>query len=416
MNKKNSIVFQLSIFFLFIFVLINALVIIQFFLDNNTQKDLQIKRYFHGLNILKDSKFTNLKANDINEKLKLIDLELSNESFGLIRNYGEKINDYDKGPVDIFIYNKKKYIAFKPPRPPRQHNLKIKDSFAPLILIDNSNAILFKLFWLVLLLIIDILLIWFYIFLLRKLKPLTILKDEIVKFSKGDLYLNTQIEGKDEIAQVGNEFNKAISKVRELTASRNLFLRNIMHELKTPITKGKIVTDTFDESKRKDILVRVFNRFEYLLNEFSKIEELTSGHIKLEEKTYRVVDLIDQALDIILLDLNDVNLHSNHNLKINVDFDLFSITLKNLIDNAIKYNINGRPDIIINENSIIIKNKGKKLTKEITNYYKPFNRDYEKSYDGLGLGLYISNNIINLHGYKLEYNFKDKYHTFEIIF
>jgi two-component system OmpR family sensor kinase len=431
MNKKDSIIFQLSIFFVFIFVLINALIIIQFLLDNNTQKTLQTKRYLHGLGIVIDSKFTNLKSKSINEKLKLIDLELSDISHKLIKDFGQRINNHGDRLISIYIYNKKKYILFNPPSRLKERNNMFKGSSlrlnkrnnifkgppqGPLLLIDNSNRILFKLFLLVGLVIIDILLIWFYIFLLKKLKPLTILKNEIVKFSQGDLYLNTKTKGKDEIAQVANEFNKAILRVRELTESRNLFLRNIMHELKTPITKGKIITDTYDDSKRKDILVRVFNRFEYLLNEFSKIEELTSGHIKLEQKTYRVVDLIDQSLDILLLDLNDVNIQSNSNLKINVDFDLFSITLKNLIDNAIKYNTNGKPEIIIDKNSINIKNKGKKLTKEISQYYKPFNRDYEKSYDGLGLGLYISNNIINLHGYKLEYDFKDEYHIFKIIF
>jgi two-component system OmpR family sensor kinase len=230
------------------------------------------------------------------------------------------------------------------------------------------------------LLVIDVLFISFYFFVIKKLKTLTVLKE------------------------------------KELLKSRNLFLRNIMHELKTPITKAKIVTNTYDNTKKKDVLLGVFNRFEYLLSEFSKIEELTSGYIKLDIKSYRATDLIDQSLDILLLDSNDVNIQSNFDLKINVDFELFSIALKNLIDNALKYNTNGKAEIIIDNNSIEIKNKGNKLSKDITEYYKAFNRDYEKSNDRLGLGLYISNNIIKLHGYKLEYKFKDNWHTFQIIF
>lgn len=249
-----------------------------------------------------------------------------------------------------------------------------------IIFINILILIQFKKSCFIELLIIDILLLSFYLFVLKKLKLLSILKD------------------------------------KELLQSRNLFLRNIMHEFKTPITKAKIVTNNYTDSKSKNTLLNVFNRLEYLLNEFAKIEELTSGQIKLEQKNYRVIDLLDQALDILLLDKTDVNVHTNTNLKINVDFYLFSIAFKNLIDNAMKYNINDKPEIIIDKEFIEIKNKGKKLSKEINQYYKPFNRDYEKNNDGLGLGLYISNNIINIHGYKLEYNYKDKNHIFKIIF
>jgi two-component system OmpR family sensor kinase len=248
------------------------------------------------------------------------------------------------------------------------------------ILINTLIVLQFKSFYLLELLLIDVLFITLYIFVLKKLDILTILKE------------------------------------KELINSRNLFLKNIMHELKTPITKGKILTDNCDNIKNMDILKGVFYRLEYLLNEFSKIEELTSCQIKLEVKNYRAVDLIDQALDMLLIDSSAINIKINESLDINVDFDLFSIALKNLIDNAFKYNINGKAEIIVDNHSIQIKNKGKKLTKNINEYYTAFNRDYEKSTDGLGLGLYISNNIIKLHEYKLEYKFKDNYHLFQIIF
>jgi two-component system OmpR family sensor kinase len=51
---------------------------------------------------------------------------------------------------------------------------------------------------------------------------------------------------------------------------------------------------------------------------------------------------------------------------------------------------------------------------DINEYYKPFNHEYEDSSAGLGLGLYISNNIIKIHNYKLEYEYIDDYHNFVI--
>ena len=242
-------------------------------------------------------------------------------------------------------------------------------------------------------------------------------KENMIKLSTGDLSIKTRINGKDEISEVANEFENAVKQLRQLRQlrdSRNLFLRNIMHELKTPITKGKLVSDMYEDSERKHILIRVFQRLEYLLSEFAKIEELTSGKISLNKDSYHAIDLIEQAFDILLLDSNKVDIDYDKDLFLDVDFELFSIALKNLIDNAILYNTNGNPQIFIGEDFIKIVNKGEKLKKDINEYYKPFNHEYEDSSVGLGLGLYVSNNIIKIHNFKLEYEYIDNYHNFVI--
>lgn len=47
-------------------------------------------------------------------------------------------------------------------------------------------------------------------------------------------------------------------KIQTLQDSRKLFLRNIMHELKTPITKGKLITDLMEDTKNQERLKRIF--------------------------------------------------------------------------------------------------------------------------------------------------------------
>ncbi len=318
--------------------------------------------------------------------------------------------------VDIDKFHQRVQVlekAKRPPRPPRgtlPREIFLKD----ISTFQNASRNIQQYSY-ILTAVIDGSLLWFYIFLYRKLQPLKKLKNEITQFSKGNLDICTKTKGKDEISEVSNEFNSAILKIRELRESRNLFLRNIMHELKTPIAKGKLISDTLQESRRKEILQRAFLRLEYLLGEFAKIEELTSGYIILNKKEFRVVDLIDQSLDILLLDETKVDIHSV-DVVINVDFELFSIALKNLIDNAIKYNTNGNPEIFITQQHILIKNRGKMLEKNFDEYLKPFNREYESIDKGLGLGLYITSNIIKKHGFKFHYTYDDNYHNFYITF
>lgn len=373
----------------------------------------------------------NASIQEINEKISIFNMKLSNITFEeLLNSNAKRVKIDDEAPIDVYILNNVKFVHFNPkfpdfkkmPPPPKPLYerfeepifFKLRPQPLEILIIDDLNETSFKYFWLMILLIIDALLIWFYMFTREKLKPLISLKEDMRNLSKGELKISTNIEGKDEISQVAREFNNALKQLKELRNSRNLFLRNIMHELKTPITKGKLITDIYEDSERKFILIRVFQRLEYLLSEFAKIEELTSGKITLNKNKYHIIELIDQALDILLVEEHTIEIEDNANLEINADFELFSIALKNLIDNAIKYGYDENPRIIIEKDHIEIINKGEKLTKNIEEYYKPFNHDYETATTGLGLGLYISNNIVKIHNYYLEYDYKDGYHHFYI--
>ena len=438
-SKKNSIFFQINLFFVFIFFIINALIIVQFLVDNKTKEMFNGKRYFNGFKIVLDSKRDEKNDDEINLLLQTLNLKISDIDLEKLSMEGKEQINHD-APIKIYLYNGQKYIKFidKPFDKRPDFKPHFKDEFRPnpipppfidsnrnfmppphhlmekIVLVDELNEGEFRFFWCLILFVIDVLLIWFLLFLRKKLEPLLVLKQNMILLSQGNFSISTKTTGKDEISQVANEFDNAIKQLRQLRESRNLFLRNIMHELKTPITKGRLISDMCEDDEKKEILIRVFQRLEYLLSEFAKIEELTSGKINLQKENYYAYDLVEQAFDILLLDSERIDVFDNYDLFLDVDFELFSIALKNLIDNAISYNTNGNPEIFIEKDFIKIVNKGEKLKKDIEDYYKPFNHDYEDSSSGLGLGLYISNNIIKIHGFKLEYEYLDGYHHFVI--
>jgi two-component system OmpR family sensor kinase len=288
----------------------------------------------------------------------------------------------------------------------RAGSLTIKDN------IKNINKTQYIFFLAILL---NIVFISFYIFLIRKLKPLSTLKKNITKFSKGDLDIDTSCDGKDEICEVSNEFNNAIIQIKYLMNSRDLFLRNILHELKTPIAKGFLITDVMREGKYKEVLKGTFSRLDYLIKEFAKLEEFTAKNRKLKKEEFRLVDVIDHSLDILLCDTSCIDLEAVENILVKVDFELFSLAIKNLLDNAIKYG-KEKPKIILKNNTMYIINTGKKLSKKVEQYNKPFEKKYENSKSGLGLGLYLVNNILNAHSFKLEYKFENNKNIFFIRF
>jgi len=69
-----------------------------------------------------------------------------------------------------------------------------------------------------------------------------------------------------------------------------------MHELKTPITKGRIAVEMIEESSSKKTLIRAFERMNELIKELAYIERITTQSFKpkLEEKS--IDTLIEESL------------------------------------------------------------------------------------------------------------------------
>lgn len=257
-------------------------------------------------------------------------------------------------------------------------------------------------------------LVLLYIWLTKSLKPLKTLQDQIQKVGEGDLSLSVKSNKKDEIAQVSNAFDDALRKLESLINSRQLFLRTIMHELKTPIGKGKILNAFLEDDKLKEGYEEVFGRLELLLNEFSKIEQMLSSNYELHLANYNAKDLVEQALELMIMDddalAKQVQLIEESPLILTTDFTLFTLALKNLIDNAIKYAPDHSVEIHIRKEGITLSNKGVQFTNNIDNYFKPFHGKGE----GLGLGLYIVHNIMEMLKLKLSYRYTDHKNMFTI--
>lgn len=62
------------------------------------------------------------------------------------------------------------------------------------------------------------------------------------------------------ISEVADAFYMAVMQIKKLNSSRQLFLRNIMHELKTPITKGRITAEMIQKDKYQERLINVFEK------------------------------------------------------------------------------------------------------------------------------------------------------------
>ena len=292
------------------------------------------------------------------------------------------------------------------------HYLKVQHVDKVLLLKDNDYQpyrydiikIIFSL--------VAIILLAAYVFVIRKLKPLRKLKRQIAKFAAGEIdEVQNVSSGNDEISEVAEAFYDAVSQIKNLNASRKLFLRNIMHELKTPITKGRLAAEMIEKSKNQERLVSVFIKLENLINEFAAVEQVTSNIALNNTKICRIDDIIDEALDIAMVDPGQVTISKLEDVNLNADFKLLAIAAKNMIDNALKYSPNKHVNITITRESIKFINEGERLSKELRHYVEPFTKG-ENAQKSFGLGLYIVENIIKAHKLTLGYEYKNGLNVF----
>lgn len=266
-------------------------------------------------------------------------------------------------------------------------------------------------------LIFLLLVILLYIAIIKNLLPLYSLRRKIKLFADGDYEVDCKSKHKDEIGILSNEFDAAVKKIKKLRNSRQLFLRNIMHELKTPIAKGKFVTELAVDENLKKALDNIFVRQETLLEEFSRIEKLNANELKINQQLYLLEDVFDFAVDILSHDISLVE-KNLHPIKINVDFELFGTVLKNLLDNGINYSEDSKVSITNDEEKIVISNIGKALEFPLHTYKEPFHLAGKKQQRsrGFGFGLYITLHVIELHNMSLKYKREGNKNIFTIRF
>jgi len=281
------------------------------------------------------------------------------------------------------------------------------------LILENKNKVKFPIKRAIIFSIVFFLIILLYLWIMKSFKPLSELKSKIQTFSKGNLDIDCKSDKEDEIAEVANEFDHAVTMIRELLHSRQLFLRAIMHELKTPIGKGRLVSEMLGDEKNKARMHSIFERLNLLIDEFAKIEKITSKNFDLTIKPYKMSDLVEASIDILMIEnpkrLITTKIEKDYSVE--VDFELFTLVIKNLLDNGIKYSTDKHIVVVISENKLKIINHAEALNEPLENYFKPFHT----SKKGLGLGLYIVKSILDIHQMELDYQHEEGKNIFTVV-
>jgi PAS domain S-box-containing protein len=247
-------------------------------------------------------------------------------------------------------------------------------------------------------------------------------KDKEIEYI-GGIYIDITQKKQNEKAIIEKEFAEAANR------AKSEFLANMSHEIRTPLNGiigfTHLLMNTNLESNQKQYMDNVNNSANSLMEvindvlDFSKIE---AGKLDLDIEKIDLLQLVNQIIDLIRFQSNKKQIDLFFNISQNIPEYIFadSVRLKqiilNLLSNAVKFtnkgsvtlNINLIKSINKNENLIRFSVKDTGVGIQETNQEKIFNafsqedNSTTRKFGGTGLGLTISNKLLELMNSKLE--------------
>jgi two-component system OmpR family sensor kinase len=255
-----------------------------------------------------------------------------------------------------------------------------------------------------------------FVLILRMLSPLNSITRSMRRFALGEYHSRSTIASRDEIGEVARSYNDMAQTIENMILSREELLRDVGHELRTPIARGMFALEALEESSARETLKHSFKELDQLTRELLEIEKLQATDT-MQSTPFTAETLVMEALSKLYIDdESKIVVKIKDNFTLRGDLHYLSLALKNLLDNALKYADQFPILLEVDSKRISVANHGKPLEKEFSYFLTPFTRqERSRSSEGFGLGLNIVSKIVSKHGYTLSYDYKEGKHCFTIV-
>lgn len=255
----------------------------------------------------------------------------------------------------------------------------------------------------------------------RLTNPLKNMASSIAEIQNGYVTSDGELMIKDysETVQISEKFNKLYSRMKMLDDSRQEFVSNVSHELKTPLTSMKVLADSLNG--QEDVPVELYREFMLDIgNEIERENKIINDLLSLVKMDKSASDLnitsvnINEMLDLILKRLKpiaekqhvDLVLESFRPVTAEIDEVKLTLAITNLVENAIKYNKeDGWVHVSLNADYqyfyLKVEDSGIGIPEDsLEHIYERFYRvdkSHSREIGGTGLGLAITRNAILMH-------------------
>lgn len=259
--------------------------------------------------------------------------------------------------------------------------------------------------------------------------PLKNILRVVTLMSEGHLNQRIGARGKDEFSQLAIAFNNMNDRLEQVEKTREEFVSNVSHELKTPLSSIKVLSEAilFQENVPvemyreflEDINSEV-DRMTFIVNDLLTLVKLDQRTIGLNIKPTEINKIVEDILKRLypLAEQKKIELLYEDVKKVVIDADemKLSLAISNLVENGIKYTPDGGTVKVIvdadHQNAFItVQDTGVGIAEEeqskvFTRFYR-IDKTRDRGTGGTGLGLSITHSTVLLHNGSIRLSSKE---------
>lgn len=263
--------------------------------------------------------------------------------------------------------------------------------------------------------------------------------NQIKRITAGKLQLRLKTTGekKDELNELAQNFNGMLERLENSFDAQKYFVSNISHELRTPLSA--IITELELASEKEQTQKEYQQTIQYALDDARNMAKLSNSLMDLAKASYdpNEISFSEVRLDEVLLESYSKIIKENQGYKVSLNIEdtveehqliiqgneyLLQVAFNNLIDNACKYSPEHLCSIEVKAHTntlhINFTNTGIIISREdMEHIFEPFYRsENSKKEKGYGIGLFLTEKIIHLHGATIKVISDNKATVFTVMF
>jgi signal transduction histidine kinase len=253
------------------------------------------------------------------------------------------------------------------------------------------------------------------------IRPMRHILSAAQKISEGQLDERINLKGKDEFSDLGLAINDMTGKLAKVETARQEFVSNVSHELKTPLSSIKVLSESLVHQENvegevyKEFLIDInseVDRMTSIVNELLFLVRLDETELPLNVGYFSLNTILESVIKRLkpLAEQREVSMEFTELRQVNIEADemRISLAISNLVENAIKYNyVGGHVSILLDSDHksafVTVTDNGVGISEENqANVFARFfrvdkGRVRETGAGGTGLGLAITHKTILLH-------------------
>jgi len=251
-------------------------------------------------------------------------------------------------------------------------------------------------------------------------KPINKITDRVREISSENLHLRLSVENKnDELKELTNTFNDMLDRIETAFETQNNFISNASHELRTPLTA--IIGEADVAISKVRTPEEYIETLTVILDEAEKLDAKTKALLFLAQTGFNgTAQKFDKVrVDQLLWDVKETVERIDPRNRVSIDMELLPenpsrlkvkgneqllhLAITNIISNACKYSNYQLVNVSIGASDknvfIVVKDNGIGIPDHELKYiYDPFFRaSNTRNYEGYGIGLPLTRNIIRMH-------------------